>query len=559
MNRFHINHITSKFTIPSGIITITAETLDLFARTVPQLGILTTKSIGVQPRRGNREPILCQTEQGPHFCNAVGLANPGVTYWKKEVERIYPLPNNKFLLTSIFGGSVEEFVQLVRELDTVTDGFELNLSCPHASGFGMELGRDPHVVMAILQAIRPLTEKPILLKVSPNLEDTDGWLSSLDQQLFDGWVAINTLGPYETREPTNNEPILSNQKGGASGPSIFNHTLRVVKAIHKISSLPVIAMGGINTVEQLIELEAAGASFFGIGSALAMMATPTIRERLAQLEHHWKSKTDFQLALRTDGYMKYTKTTIIQKRLYAPDYLVIHTDFSIKAEPGQFMYLWDPELGEKPYSIATTAPLSFVIKPVGSHSQGISNLQPGEPLWVRGPYGNAFPEPTNHPVYLIGGGTGLAPLVHWASKYPYQGFLVGCRELQTPIPLDIFVSEPAPDWIWYADKPNEKGLIIDQVMALLSEGTWDNTGRFYLCGPMAMEEAFCNRTATILSEKQTAYCIETYMKCGVGICGICATPSGERSCVDGPVLCGDRFITQIPAISHMRNPDGSLH
>jgi hypothetical protein len=123
--------LSGPFTIPSGIVTTAPSIIQYFLDEVPQLGVITTKSIGLAPRAGNREPVYSQYAPGC-FVNAVGLTNPGAEAALAGLEAL-EVPEDRFLLTSIFGGSVEEFVRVAELLAPVSDGLELNLSCPHAS------------------------------------------------------------------------------------------------------------------------------------------------------------------------------------------------------------------------------------------------------------------------------------------------------------------------------------------------------------------------------------------------------------------------------------------
>ena len=130
--------LSGAFTIPSGIVATAVPIIEYFFRHAPQIGVMTTKSIGPEPRLGNREPILSQYAPGC-FVNAVGLTNPGAAR-SAELFKQLEVPDDRFLLTSIFGGSVEEFVAVAQLLAPYSDGLELNLSCPHAKGYGMAMG-----------------------------------------------------------------------------------------------------------------------------------------------------------------------------------------------------------------------------------------------------------------------------------------------------------------------------------------------------------------------------------------------------------------------------------
>jgi len=125
--------VRGRFVIPSGIRCTHASTIQRCFREVPSVGVITTKSISAQPRKGYREPIYARYAPGCYI-NAVGLANPGAAAFLDEVRSIR-VPADKFLLVSIFGSDVESFVEAARVLMPVADGFELNMSCPHAKGY----------------------------------------------------------------------------------------------------------------------------------------------------------------------------------------------------------------------------------------------------------------------------------------------------------------------------------------------------------------------------------------------------------------------------------------
>ena len=122
--------LSGRFTIPSGIVTTAPSIIQRVFRDIPQIGVITTKSIGLEPRLGYREPVYSQFAPGC-FVNAVGLTNPGAQSSLESLGKLQ-VPDDRFLLVSIFGGSVEEFVTVAKILAPVADGFELNLSCPHA-------------------------------------------------------------------------------------------------------------------------------------------------------------------------------------------------------------------------------------------------------------------------------------------------------------------------------------------------------------------------------------------------------------------------------------------
>ena len=159
--------ISGPFTIPSGIVATATPIIQRLFDTTPQIGVMTTKSIGLNPREGNREPILTQYAPGC-FMNAVGLTNPGAEASLKQLSQVN-VPDNRFLLTSVFGGSVKEIVTVARLLAPVSDGLELNLSCPHAKGYGMDMGQDAEMVREITAAVKAVVDVPVVPKLTPNV------------------------------------------------------------------------------------------------------------------------------------------------------------------------------------------------------------------------------------------------------------------------------------------------------------------------------------------------------------------------------------------------------
>ncbi|MEM2974458.1 MAG: tRNA-dihydrouridine synthase, partial [Candidatus Micrarchaeia archaeon] len=153
--------ISGRFTIPSGIITTTTDSILRIARDIPEIGILTTKSVGPAEKEGNREPILASVGDGT-FINAVGLANPGADEFASELKCIYPLPDKKFLLTSIFGSTEQELQRVARTVAPYSDGLELNFSCPHAgSGYGLAIGSSPELTEKMTESVKEVVDIPV--------------------------------------------------------------------------------------------------------------------------------------------------------------------------------------------------------------------------------------------------------------------------------------------------------------------------------------------------------------------------------------------------------------
>ena len=189
--KFLNKKISGPFTIPSGIVATDLTILEKIANEIPEIGILTTKSIGLMPRTGNREPIIAKYAPNS-FINAVGLANPGVGDFVKKLEKI-KIPSNKFLLVSIFGNSEYEFKKLAEKLHKFADGFELNVSCPHSDKYGQVVGQDLKLVEKLIKIVASF-KKPVFIKLSPSINIKEAVNIALKVGIS-GITAINTKGP----------------------------------------------------------------------------------------------------------------------------------------------------------------------------------------------------------------------------------------------------------------------------------------------------------------------------------------------------------------------------
>ncbi|MCP3907488.1 MAG: dihydroorotate dehydrogenase, partial [Oceanicoccus sp.] len=261
--------LSAPFTIPSGIVTCSAPIIQAFFDQIPEVGVLTTKSIGPTPRAGYREPILSQYSPG-NFVNAVGLTNPGAER-SAELMAELNIPEDRFLLVSIFGGSVEEYVEVARIMAPHADGLELNLSCPHAKGYGMAMGQDPDLVREITAAVKAAVDVPVVPKLTPNVPNIAEIAKAAEQGGADAICAINTLGPGS--HYSHGAPVLSNGLGGMSGKGVLPIALKCASEIAEAVSIPVIGCGGISSADNVRSFKGAGASIFGIGSALVGMTT----------------------------------------------------------------------------------------------------------------------------------------------------------------------------------------------------------------------------------------------------------------------------------------------
>jgi dihydroorotate dehydrogenase (NAD+) catalytic subunit len=225
-------------------------------------GAVVTKSIGVQPKYGHPNPTMVALECG--YINAMGLPNPSYKEFSPElkVAREAGVP----VIASIFGATADEFVEIARGLSGA-DAYELNVSCPHAIGYGMQVGTDPALVKSITEAVKGAVSVPVWVKLTPNVTDIREIGLAAQEGGADAVVAINTLKAMAIDIDTG-YPILGNVHGGLSGPAIKPVAVRCVYDLHDTLEIPVIGAGGISNWADAIEMIMAGASAVEIGSAV---------------------------------------------------------------------------------------------------------------------------------------------------------------------------------------------------------------------------------------------------------------------------------------------------
>ena len=227
-------------------------------------GGVVTKSIGIEARDGYGNPTIVELPCG--LINAMGLPNPG---WRGFLEMVEGYTFDFPLIVSIFGGTPEEFAFLAGKLGDVADAFELNLSCPHAKGYGMEIGQNPENVYEVVKAVKDATDKPVIAKLTPNIDDITKLGLAAEKAGADAVSAINTLKAIAI-DIYARKPILSNRVGGYSGPGVKPIALRAVYDLARALEIPVIGIGGITTWQDAVEFLLAGASALQIGTAVSL-------------------------------------------------------------------------------------------------------------------------------------------------------------------------------------------------------------------------------------------------------------------------------------------------
>ena len=222
-------------------------------------GGVVTKSIGPHPKDGHAGPCLVVLEDG--LLNAMGLPNPS----KEFADEITSLAK-KAVIVSIFGGDPAEFGLVAGWFKGKVAGFELNLSCPHAEGYGAAIGTDPNLVKACTRAVSE-SGVPTWVKITPNVTDITAIGKAAEEGGASAIVAINTVKAMRISTGMR-RPVLGNRYGGLSGSAMFPIAVRCVYELYESCSIPIIGCGGVSTADNVIEMMMAGASAVEIGSAV---------------------------------------------------------------------------------------------------------------------------------------------------------------------------------------------------------------------------------------------------------------------------------------------------
>jgi len=222
-------------------------------------GGVVTKSIGPHPKEGHSGPCLVVLEDG--LLNAMGLPNPS----KEFVDEITGLAN-KPVVASIFGGNPEEFAEVAGWFTGHVAGIELNLSCPHAEGYGAAIGSDPALVEACTRAVSK-SGVPTWVKLTPNVTDITAIGKAAEKGGASAIVAINTVKAMRISTGLK-RPMLGNRYGGLSGSAVFPIAVRCVYELYEAVKCPIIGCGGVATADNVVEMMMAGASAVEIGSAV---------------------------------------------------------------------------------------------------------------------------------------------------------------------------------------------------------------------------------------------------------------------------------------------------
>lgn len=230
------------------------------------LGSFSFKGTTANPRFGNPQPRIAETSCG--MLNAVGLQNPGIdAVLAEELPNIATIFSGP-VIANIGGETVEEYAENCRKLNDCPQVaiIEVNVSCPNVHAGGKNFGSDPAAAAEVTAAVKAATDKPVFIKLSPNVTDIAQIARACADAGADGLCLINTLLGMRIDLHTK-RPLLANRTGGLSGPAVFPVALRMVWDVYEATSLPIIGCGGISSAEDVCEMLLAGASAVEIGAA----------------------------------------------------------------------------------------------------------------------------------------------------------------------------------------------------------------------------------------------------------------------------------------------------
>lgn len=245
-----------------------------------QLGAIMIKATTPEMRRGNPTPRVAETSSG--MLNAIGLQNPGLAHilahelpWLEK----YDVP----IIANVAGSAAEDYVQVAKEISKAPNVYalELNISCPNVKHGGIQFGTDPEVAEQLVRSVKAVSQVPVYVKLSPNVTSIVDMAKAVERGGADAITMINTLVGMRLDERTG-KPIIANVTGGLSGPAVKPVALRMVYEVYKAVNIPIIGMGGVATVEDVIDFLSVGATAVAVGTAnfVDPFVCPTIIEQL---------------------------------------------------------------------------------------------------------------------------------------------------------------------------------------------------------------------------------------------------------------------------------------
>jgi len=234
-----------------------------------ELGAVVVKGLTLEPRDGNSGTRIAETPGG--MLNSVGLENPGIDHFENVITKEIDGKITSPIITNINGRTIEEYVEIAKRVESIeaVKAIELNISCPNVKDGGMAFGARPEVAGAVTKAVKEVTAKPVIVKLSPNVTDIVAIAKIVEENGADAVALINTLLGMSI-DIKKKKPVLGNIFGGLSGPAVKPVALRMIYQVSQAVKIPVLGMGGISSVNDAIEFLMAGASAISLGTGIFM-------------------------------------------------------------------------------------------------------------------------------------------------------------------------------------------------------------------------------------------------------------------------------------------------
>jgi dihydroorotate dehydrogenase (NAD+) catalytic subunit len=271
--------------LASGILGYSAETLKGIVE--GGASAVVTKSVGLKPRNGYANPTVVQVACG--LINAMGLPNSGIDEFTREIKEakaVLSVP----VIVSVYGFSADEYAVVAEKaVEAGADAVELNVSCPHVKETGVEIGQNPKVLAEVVRKVKKVVDKPVFVKLSPNVADIAEIAETAVEAGADVITAINTVKAMAIDIETA-KPVLGNKRGGLSGPAIKPFAVRCVYDIYERVKVPIIGCGGITSWRDAVEFMLAGASAVQIGTAIALKGPNVFKSVAKGIDAYLKRK-----------------------------------------------------------------------------------------------------------------------------------------------------------------------------------------------------------------------------------------------------------------------------
>lgn len=233
---------------------------------INRLGTFSFKGTTLEPRFGNPQPRIADCRAG--IINSIGLQNPGADHVIAEELPQLKTVFRKKVIANIGGSTTEEYVALAERFsrEGQVGILEVNISCPNVHHGGMAMGTSPERAAEVTRAVKAVAQKPVYMKLSPNVTDIVSIAKACEESGADGISMINTLTGMRI-DPGKRKPVIANKIAGYAGPALFPVALAMVYKVYEAVRIPIIGMGGVSSAEEVVEMMLAGATAVGIGSA----------------------------------------------------------------------------------------------------------------------------------------------------------------------------------------------------------------------------------------------------------------------------------------------------